>query len=130
MFEQASRKKIRFSTNKGDITTEDLWDLPLTSTTGRANLDDIAKGLHQQLQSADNVSFVTKAPVSVNVETKLKFDIVLHVIETRRFENSEALAAKDKSEKKQRIAAIIQRRKEEALDNASLDELEKMLADM
>lgn len=130
MFEQASRKKIRFSTNKGDITTEDLWDLPLTSTTGRANLDDIAKSLHQQLQSADNVSFVTKAPVSVNAETKLKFDIVLHVIETRRTENSEALAAKDKSEKKQRIAAIIQRRKEEALDTASLDELEKMLADM
>ena len=47
IFEQASRNKLRFDTNiKGVISTEDLWDLPLTSDTGRVNLDDIAKALY------------------------------------------------------------------------------------
>ena len=50
IFEMATRKKIRFNSPQGDLSTEDLWDLPLSSkVNGKANLDDIAKDLHRLL---------------------------------------------------------------------------------
>jgi hypothetical protein len=42
LFERATRLKLRFSTNKNEITVEDLWELPLQSKTG-FDLDNVAK---------------------------------------------------------------------------------------
>jgi hypothetical protein len=86
MFEQAARLKVRYSTAKGQLTVEDLWDLPLTSTTGKANLNDIAKGLNRELKNADDEDFVNRA-TSTNTELALKFDIVKHIIAVRLAEN-------------------------------------------
>lgn len=59
MFQQATRLKLRFSTSQGQLTVEDLWDIPLTSTRN-ASLDSIAIDLHIQAKGAsDIVSFVT-----------------------------------------------------------------------
>ena len=58
MFEKATRRKLRFTSAAGLLSTEDLWDLPLTSATGKANLDDIAKALNRRLKDAEEVSFV------------------------------------------------------------------------
>ena len=48
IFEQASRLKLRFPSPLGTLSTEDLWHLPLTSTTGKANLNDIGKALNYE----------------------------------------------------------------------------------
>lgn len=52
MFIKASRTKLRFESPKGLLSVEDLWDLPLISTMGKANLDDIAKTAFQALMSS------------------------------------------------------------------------------
>ena len=57
MFEQASRSKFRFNSSQGLLTTEDLWDLPLTSTR-YANLNDIAKELNRTLKATAEEDFV------------------------------------------------------------------------
>ena len=44
LFEIASRKKLRIPTTKGDLTVEQLWDLPLKSTG--LSLDKIAIDLN------------------------------------------------------------------------------------
>lgn len=44
IFEQASREKVRFQTQVGQVSVEDLWELPLSSKANKPNLDDIAKG--------------------------------------------------------------------------------------
>jgi hypothetical protein len=129
MFEKAARLKLRFDTPAGALSAEDMWDLPLTSHRGRANLDDVARGLHKQLRSGDDVSFVE--PVRKSDETvQLKFDIIKHIIDTRLVENKAALEARERAEKKQKILAIMSDKQDESLKSMSLDDLQKLVAEM
>ena len=129
MFEKADRMKLRFETPKGPLAAEDLWDLPLTSTTGKANLDDIAKGLFRQLKESGEVSFVQPAKTT-DTATQLKFDIVKHIIEVRVAERDAAALAQANKEKKQLILGIIAQKENEALSQTSLDELRAMVQSM
>lgn len=129
IFEQASRQGIRFTTTKGNLTVEDLWHLPLTSTSSRANLDDIARGLDAELKSAGRTSFVTPETPK-NDSLQLMFDIVLHIIKVRLAEAEAATKAAATREKKQKIMAIIERKSDEALSAASIEDLQAMLASL
>jgi len=129
MFEKASRAKFRFDTPKGQLTVEDLWDLPLTSSTGRANLDDVARGLHRQLKNDDNVSFVDTVNKSDQV-VQMKFDLVKHIIDVRLAENEIARKKQHDAEKRQKIMSIIADREDDALKNLPLEELRKALSEL
>lgn len=127
IFEKASRQKIRFATDKGQLTTEDLWDLPLTSQTGKANLDDIAKGLFRTLKETAEVSFVTPVSTDENSLTKLKFDIVKHVIEQRILDRDAAAEREKNRQRKQLLQGIIAQKENDALLGSSLEDLKKMM---
>lgn len=129
MFEKASRLKLRFDTPKGQLSVEDLWDLPLTSATGKANLDDIAKDLFRELKDEGDVSFVTPARSS-NKVTQLKFEIAKYVIGVRIAERDAAELARANKEKKQLVLGIIAQKENEALTNTSLEELKAMVESM
>lgn len=126
LFMLASRSKFRFNTAAGIITVEDLWDLPLTDSR-KANLDDIARGLNRQLKEAnEEQSFVRPTTVKGN-EIKAKFDLVLFVIKTKMEERDLATARAEKESNKQKIMAIIEKKKDEALAGKSVDELHSLL---
>lgn len=127
MFEKANRMKLRFDTDKGTLVVEDLWDLPLTSHTGKANLDDIAKGMFRQMKERDEVSFVHPTSNNQDAVTQLKFDIVKHIIEVRVLERDATELERKNKEKKQMILGIIAQKENEALSNTSLDELLAMV---
>ncbi len=127
IFEQATRAKLRFATPKGTLSVEDLWELPLTSKTGQANLDDIAKGLHRELKASDEVSFVEEK-TTANTVTNLKFEVVKSVIDTLVVERKNAQETRVRSEKKQQILSLIAQKENEKLAGSSLDEL-RALAD-
>lgn len=131
MFEQASRLQLRFDSAKGQLTVEDLWrkDIPLTSTTGKVNLDDIAKGLHRQLKDIDDVSFVTPS-ARKDKGLQLKFDIVKYIIDVRVAERDAATEAVGRSEKKQQILSIIALKEVDALATTSIEDLRKMAAEL
>lgn len=129
MFEKASRLRLRFDSPKGLLSVEDIWQLPLTSATGKANLDDIAKGLNQQIQHQNVGSFVQET-VAVDAVVQLKFDIILHVIKVRLAENEIARMSAAKAEQKQKIMAIIAQKKDEQLSGMKLEELTAMLASL
>mgnify|MGYP001609208071 CR=1 FL=1 len=127
LFWLASRSKFRFATPAGTITTEDLWDLPL-SDARKANLDDIAKDLNKQLKVAnEEQSFVKPAAAKTN-EVQAKFDLVLTVIKTKMEERDAAKAFADKQATKQKIMALIDKKKDEALAGKSEEELKALMA--
>lgn len=125
MFEKAFRLKLRFNTPKGLLTIEDLWDLPLTSNTGKACLDDLARKLHT-LNNTTVPSFVTKASAVDEIE-KLKFDIVVHIINVRLAEAQTATDARINRERKQQLMSLIEQKQNEQLSALSIDELRKMV---
>ena len=132
LFETAVRSKLRFDSPKGLLTAEDLWDLPLTTTSpSRPSLDLMARDLYKQLKefSDDAVSFVKPSTVSTTA-IQVKFDIIKHVIDTKMAERDTAAASAEKSAKKQKLMELIARKQDTALESASIEELQAMVQSM
>lgn len=129
MFEKASRMKLRFNTPVGALPVEDIWDLPLRQTMNRnkgANLNDIAKVLHQELKNDNELDFVDDVE-KPNKELVLKFEIVKHIIAVRKEELKARENAQLARQKKARILEIIAGKEDEALKGKSLEDLRSML---
>jgi hypothetical protein len=124
MFERATKMKLRFDSPMGQLTTEDLWDLPLTGR--KFSLDDLAKNLNRQIKEAEEESFVVKRTYA-NQTLNLKFDIVKHVIQVKMDEAEVKDQAAKKKAEKARIMEIISQKENEALQSKSLDELKALL---
>jgi hypothetical protein len=124
MFEAASRLKLRFASQVGQLSVEDLWDLPLTSAT-KPNLDAIAVELNRQLKGTEE-SFVSTG--KKNAVLELKFEVVKHIIDVRVTENQAKLDERNRQERKAQIADLIEQKKSEGLKALSLEELEKLAA--
>jgi len=103
IFERASRKKTRFQSTRGELTVENLWDTPLTSSDGFC-LDKIALQINGELKELEEGSFVkTKPDPRVGLLT-LQLDIVKHIIAVKL---EDAEKAKTAAERRQRRAKII-----------------------
>lgn len=119
MFEIATKNKLRFPF-KGLISTEDLWDLPLSS------LDSIFKTLNAEMKKVSEESLL-------NVKTKedetleIKIEIVKHIANIKMEEAEHKRKAKEVKEQKQKILEVLQAKKDEALQNKTPEELEEML---
>lgn len=125
IFEQAARRKLRFVTDIGSLSTEQLWDLPLESKAGKLSLDSLAIDLDAQLEKGKNKSFVSgpkKDPV-----TQLRFDIVKHIIEVRVAENKAKTDQKQRDTQIEKLSETVAKKKDAALENLSVDELEAQL---
>lgn len=130
MFEQASRLKLRFNTVKGNITTEDLWDLPLSSARG-ASLDSLAKALYKQVREGSEVSFVSElGKDKAHTLLELKFDIVKHVIDVKLAERRATREAVAKKAQREKIMGIIADKEDTVLSGRSIEELRKMVEDL
>lgn len=120
MYKEASRLKLRFQTNKGLVSVEQLWELSLTE------LDSLAVSLEDEYKNSKGKSFL--ATKSRKDKTKkLMFDIVLDILTTKVEENEVAKnAAADKAHN-QKILELIKNKQEDELKGKSVEELEKML---
>lgn len=120
MFEKAIRRKIRFASNKGMLTTEDLWDLSLGS------LNNLAKSLNKQIKASEEEDFL--ATRTVDDDLKLGFDVVLHVLNTKKAEQEAREAAADKAAKKAKLLEILERKQDSSLEAMSEEEIKAQLS--
>lgn len=122
IFEYATRNKVRFSF-RGLISAEDLWDLSLT------NLDSIYKELNKQSKQSEEESLLnikTQEDELLNVQ----IEIVKHIVSVKLAEKEAREKASAKKVQKQKIMSIIAAKQDEALQNSSIDELQKMLDEL
>lgn len=128
MFEKATRLKIRFVSPQGNLTVEDLWDLPLTSTRQNvANLNNIAKLVSRALKAESEEDFVNPK-TAANESLQLALDIVKHVIEVKQAENEAFRLLTERKEKKAKLLELIERKQDQQLEGESLEKLQEMVA--
>lgn len=129
IYQQATRNKLRFSSVRGDLTVEQLWDLPLSSKTG-LDLDTVAKAVSRELNALAEESFVQTKSSPQKTLLALKLEIVVDVIHTIEAENEERRKRADKLAEKAFLEEVLHSKKEDALKGLSVEELEKRLANL
>ena len=122
MFEYVTRNKVRFPF-KGLISVEDLWDLSLT------NLDSIYKTLNKQIKQSEEESLLN-TKTTVDKELDVQIAIVKHIVAVKLAEQEAREKASAKKAQKQKIMAIIASKQDEALQNSSVEDLQKMLDEL
>lgn len=122
MFEKAVKGKYRFP-YKGQIAVEDLYDLSLGS------LDTVFKTLNAEVKKTDEESLLqTKSEEDDILATKI--EIVKYIFNEKLEEKKNRQEAAERKEKKQKIMQIIATKQDEALRNASVEDLQKMLDEL
>ncbi len=125
LFEKASRKKLRFPSTKGELSVEQLWDLPLTSNNG-FDLDTIAKAVNKTVKETAEESFV-KPVVSANVLPALRLEVVKRIIEVKLEEADKATKAAAKRQERQQLLEALAHSKQNELAGLSPEEIQKRL---
>ncbi len=124
LFEKASKNKLRFETVRGTVSTEDLWDIPLKAKDN-FDLDTIAISIAKKIKESEELTFVgATSSSSVN---EFKLDILKHIIKIKIEENELKKVTLEKKEKEKKLLEILSRKKDQALENKSVEELETEL---
>ena len=124
IFEKAAKQKLRFQSDRGLLTVEDLYDLPLK---GKAiNLDSLAKAVNRGLKAEEEESFVDTAS-STNLTLNLKLDILKHVIAEKLDQESAKQALAAKKVQREQIEGALATAQQRDLLSKTPEELQELL---
>ncbi len=123
-FEIASRDKVRFDTSKGEISSEELWDLSLQS------LDVLAKAANKKLKDAETeISFISTKSKS-NTELELKLEILKHIIGVKMEEKDALKNRQEKQNQLRFLQDLKEKKKTEQMESLSVEEIEQRIAEL
>ena len=122
IFEQAARKKLRFASSVGDLTVEQLWDLPLTHKS-RPNLNELAIATAKELRDLGDFSFVDVKPDPRKDVLTLQLEIEKRIIEVKMAEAALAQEAAKRVERKRKILEALEKVEGSELASKSKEEL-------
>jgi len=124
MYKQAAILKLRFETPKGLLSAEQLFDLSMTDLS--TSIKKVNALLKKEQSTDDELAFLEGVDVA-ETQNSLRFKILKDVYLTKKEARDAAALDYEKKQKKQRIAELIAKKKDEELENKSIEELEKML---
>lgn len=128
MYKFAAQKKLRFPSIRGELTAEQLFDLPLKSTTG-FDLDTVARTINAELKTTGEESFVEDVTANPRKEAlEVSLNIVKDVIKTKQEDNVARVNRLKRADDRKKILDAIAAKKDQQLTAASLEELEQKLS--
>lgn len=126
LFELAARNKFRFESNKGLLSVEDLFQLPLT---GAVSLDATARLINRDVKALEEESFVG-TPQAASAKAIAKLDIVKHIIAIRKAEMEAAAAKVQKQSRRAELLETLAEKQKEALKGKTQEEILAELAEL
>lgn len=130
MYRKALKLKLRFMSSQGPLTTEMLFDVKITTL---AKMVKDQRDEVKRLQGSDDseLDFLEEKEVSEELAiAKLKFDVLKDVYVSRRDEMESARKAESKKEEIKKLAELIEKKKNQELENLSVDELEQRMREL
>ena len=126
IYKKASKKKLRFNTNRGVLSVEMLWDLPKEEIRELViKAREAAKKSSGQMSDAE-LSFLD-APKAKATDDELRFEILKDIYLTKKNAEEKALKKAEIKANNKKVLELIARKQDEALEKKSIKELEKML---
>lgn len=129
LFMLATRNAFRFPSKVGELTTEQLWQLPLTSKNG-ASLDGVAKAVNAELKTMAEESFVEEVRNPGRALVEAKLDIVKAIISVKQDEAKKNADRARLVEERRKIMEAIENKENQELSQASKEDLLKRLAQL
>ena len=121
MYKEASMLKLRFTTQVGVLSVEQLWDLT------QSQLSTVIKNVKKVLtkDNDDELSFLETNNV-VDTENQLRFDILKDIYLTKKSEQERLRNIAETKEFNKKIDTLIAMKKESQLQEMTIEELEKL----
>lgn len=127
IFEYATRNKIRFASTRGELTVEQLWDVPLRSRDD-FNLNIVAKAVNKALKDVSEESFVETVKTAQHTKLERQLEIVKYVIDVKLDEETAAKRKADNKAEKEKLLEILAEKQAGKLSALSETELKKRIA--
>jgi hypothetical protein len=125
LFEYATRNKLRFPSTKGELSVEQLWDVPLLSGDS-FNLDAIAKTVNKSLKDSEPSFVETKKSVEQGRQ-EVALDVVKFVIQTKLNEKAAAEKRAENKIKRESLLKALAEKQAGQLSAMSEKELRKQI---
>lgn len=129
IFEYASRNKLRFASSRGELTTEQLWDVPLRSTDN-FNLNAVAKATNEAVKAANEENFVETSRSSIHTRIETSFEIIKHVIEVKLADEAATKKRSENKIKREKLLTALSEKQDGKLSEMSERELKKQIAEL
>ena len=126
MFETATRTKIRFTSTRGELTVENLWDVPLRSRDG-FDLDAIAKSANKAMKALTEESFVSTELTPAHAKAELTLELVKYVIQVKLAEEETAKKRAENKVEREKLLAILAEKQAGKLSELSEREIQKRI---
>jgi len=127
IFEYATRNKLRFASSRGDLTVEQLWDVPLRSTDG-FNLNAVAKNASKVLKDISEENFVETAKTPAHARLENALEVVKYIIESKLADETAAKKRAENRVEKAKLLEILAEKQDGKLSALSENELKKRIA--
>jgi hypothetical protein len=121
MYKEASMLKLRFTTQVGVLSVEQLWDL--TQSQLSTTIKNVKKVLTKD--NDDELSFLETNNV-VDTENQLRFDILKDIYLTKKSEQETLRTLAEDKAHNNKIDTLIAMKKESQLQEMTIEELEKL----
>ncbi len=127
IFEFATRSKLRFSSVRGELSIEQLWDVPLRSRDD-FNLNAIAKATSKAFKEISEESFVETKKTPEHTRREAALDAVKYIIDVKLTEEKAADARAERRQEKEKLLQILAEKQAGKLSELSEKELQKRIA--
>lgn len=121
-----ARKKWRFTTVKGPLSFEQLWDLPLKDERTNFDLNTVAQTINRAAKESQEESFV-ETQSKENKVLAAQLELVKYIIQVKKEEQDKRTKNAANTARRQELANLLASKNQEEMQKMSKDDILKEL---